>query len=406
MEAAEEKEDSKKNNVKQTKRKTDKRKDKSMASGKAFMYETIYNDLLEGIRNGTYPAGSRLPSEKELAGQYGVSRITSKKALELLAERGMISRMPGRGSFVLETAVKQTARYSTPQIPETNGQAQEIRQTGRTIGVILDSFDSDYVANYLRSMERECSRRGINMLLKCTYGSIEAENQAIKSCIEIGAQGLIIMCAQNETYNTTIVKLALDKFPVVLIDRKMQGLSIPCIATDNHRASRELTEMLIERGHKQLVFVTHASMGTSSIKDRYEGFVEGIMEDAGINGCVLEIPDYNPTPGNSPVGEASYDEEGFKKLLLEHREYTGYLCIEAKLCYLLRKAMKETGVTGEIVSFDGTGDMEHEKVIAYVRQDERAMGVMAVDILEKIVHGESISEDICVPYRVIKLNDI
>lgn len=46
MEAAEEKEDSKKNNVKQTKRKTDKRKDKSMASGKAFMYETIYNDLL------------------------------------------------------------------------------------------------------------------------------------------------------------------------------------------------------------------------------------------------------------------------------------------------------------------------------------------------------------------------
>ena len=67
MEAAEEKEDSKKNNVKQTKRKTDKRKDKSMASGKAFMYEIIYNDLLEGIRNGTYPAGSRLPSEKELA---------------------------------------------------------------------------------------------------------------------------------------------------------------------------------------------------------------------------------------------------------------------------------------------------------------------------------------------------
>ena len=371
MEAAEEKEDSKKNNVKQTKRKTDKRKDKSMASGKAFMYETIYNDLLEGIRNGTYPAGSRLPSEKELAGQYGVSRITS-----------------------------------TPQIPETNGQAQEIRQTGRTIGVILDSFDSDYVANYLRSMERECSRRGINMLLKCTYGSIEAENQAIKSCIEIGAQGLIIMCAQNETYNTTIVKLALDKFPVVLIDRKMQGLSIPCIATDNHRASRELTEMLIERGHKQLVFVTHASMGTSSIKDRYEGFVEGIMEDAGINGCVLEIPDYNPTPGNSPIGEASYDEEGFKKLLLEHKEYTGYLCIEAKLCYLLRKAMKETGVTGEIVSFDGTGDMEHEKVIAYVRQDERAMGVMAVDILEKIVHGENINEDICVPYEIIKLNDM
>lgn len=379
-----------------------------MASGKAFMYETIYSDLLKGIRNGTYPAGSRLPSEKELAGQYGVSRITSKKALELLAERGIISRMPGRGSFVLETAMKQTAAYGNgiAQRTEVDIKPQDIQPNGRTIGVILDSFDSDYGANYLRSMERECSRRGINMLLKCTYGSIEAENQAIKSCIEIGAQGLIIMCAQNETYNTTIVKLALDKFPVVLIDRKMQGLSIPCIATDNHKASRELTEMLIDRGHKQLVFVTHASMGTSSIKDRYEGFVEGIMEDAGINGCVLEIPGYNPTPGNSPSGKASYNEEEFKKLLLEHKECTGYLCIEAKLCYLLRKAMKETGVNGEIVSFDGTGDMEYDKVVAYVRQDERAMGVMAVDILEKIVHGEDIIEDICVPYKIIRINDI
>ncbi len=376
-----------------------------MASGKAFMYETIYNDLLEGIMNGTYPVGSRLPSEKELTGQYGVSRITSKKALELLAERGLISRMPGRGSFVLETAVKQIPADSTPSL-ERNIQTGNTEAAGRTIGVILDSFDSDYGANYLRSMERECSRRGINMILKCTYGSIEAENQAIKSCIDIGAQGLIMMCAQNETYNTTIVKLALDRFPVVLIDRKMQGISIPCIATDNHRASRELTEMLIDRGHKRLAFVTHASMGTSSIKDRYEGFVEGIMEDAGINGCVLEIPGYNPTPGDSPSGAASYDEEGFKKLLLEHREYTGYLCIEAELCYLLRKAMKKTGVTGEIVSFDGTGDMEHENVIAYVSQDERAMGVVAVDILEKIVHGENINEDICVPYEIIKLNDM
>lgn len=376
-----------------------------MASGKAFMYETIYNDLLEGIMNGTYPVGSRLPSEKELTGQYGVSRITSKKALELLAERGLISRMPGRGSFVLETAVKQIPADSTPSW-ERNIQTGNTEAAGRTIGVILDSFDSDYGANYLRSMERECSRRGINMILKCTYGSIEAENQAIKSCIDIGAQGLIMMCAQNETYNTTIVKLALDRFPVVLIDRKMQGISIPCIATDNHRASRELTEMLIDRGHKRLAFVTHASMGTSSIKDRYEGFVEGIMEDAGINGCVLEIPGYNPTPGDSPSGAASYDEEGFKKLLLEHREYTGYLCIEAELCYLLRKAMKKTGVTGEIVSFDGTGDMEHENVIAYVSQDERAMGVVAVDILEKIVHGENINEDICVPYEIIKLNDM
>ena len=66
-----------------------------------LLYETIYNDLLDGIRNGTYPPGSRLPSEKELSEKYDVSRITSKKSLEMLADENLITRMPGRGSYVL-----------------------------------------------------------------------------------------------------------------------------------------------------------------------------------------------------------------------------------------------------------------------------------------------------------------
>ena len=64
------------------------------------LYEQIYNDIIEGIENGTYKKGDRLPSEKELSEKYCVSRITSKKALELLAEEGRIIRMAGKGSFV------------------------------------------------------------------------------------------------------------------------------------------------------------------------------------------------------------------------------------------------------------------------------------------------------------------
>ena len=68
------------------------------------LYEQIYNDIIEGIENGTYKKGDRLPSEKELSEKYCVSRITSKKALELLAEEGrkrflcFRSGADGRGS--------------------------------------------------------------------------------------------------------------------------------------------------------------------------------------------------------------------------------------------------------------------------------------------------------------------
>ena len=69
---------------------------------KELLYKKIYDDLLEAIEKGIYPPGSKLPSEKELMEQYNVSRITSKKALEMLADRNIIVRMPGKGSFVLE----------------------------------------------------------------------------------------------------------------------------------------------------------------------------------------------------------------------------------------------------------------------------------------------------------------
>ena len=50
------------------------------------LYEQIYSDIRGQIVQGAFEAGDRLPSEKEISEQYQVSRITSKKALEMLAE--------------------------------------------------------------------------------------------------------------------------------------------------------------------------------------------------------------------------------------------------------------------------------------------------------------------------------
>ena len=55
---------------------------------KETLYGRIYHDLLASIQNGRYKKGALLPSEKELAQRYGVSRITSQKALSMLAESG------------------------------------------------------------------------------------------------------------------------------------------------------------------------------------------------------------------------------------------------------------------------------------------------------------------------------
>jgi GntR family transcriptional regulator len=56
--------------------------------------------LLERIRDGTYPAGSRMPSESELSDELGVSRATVRTVLAKLAINGLIIRKQGDGTYV------------------------------------------------------------------------------------------------------------------------------------------------------------------------------------------------------------------------------------------------------------------------------------------------------------------
>jgi GntR family transcriptional regulator len=59
-------------------------------------YHQIYLVLREQLQEGRFTAG--LPGEVALAGQFGVARVTVRKALERLAAEGLIDRAPGRGT--------------------------------------------------------------------------------------------------------------------------------------------------------------------------------------------------------------------------------------------------------------------------------------------------------------------
>src|SRR5579859_2777973 len=71
------------------------------------LYRRIGEELKARIEAGEYAPGDRLPSELELARTYGVSRITSRQALDLLGAEGLLVRRQGMGSFVAARRVTQ-----------------------------------------------------------------------------------------------------------------------------------------------------------------------------------------------------------------------------------------------------------------------------------------------------------
>jgi DNA-binding GntR family transcriptional regulator len=63
-------------------------------------YVGISATLYKRIEDGTYPSGSRLPSEAELCGEFGVARGTIRRALSALQDQSLIQVVAGVGRFV------------------------------------------------------------------------------------------------------------------------------------------------------------------------------------------------------------------------------------------------------------------------------------------------------------------
>ena len=62
--------------------------------------ERVRDDLAQRISRQDLGPGAQLPTERDLSVEYGVSRVTVRRALALLTEEGLVYAIQGRGTFV------------------------------------------------------------------------------------------------------------------------------------------------------------------------------------------------------------------------------------------------------------------------------------------------------------------
>lgn len=66
------------------------------------VYMRIRRRIEERIERSIYPMGSMIPSEKDLAEEFGTTRLTIRSAVDELVRRGQIRRVRGKGAFVAQ----------------------------------------------------------------------------------------------------------------------------------------------------------------------------------------------------------------------------------------------------------------------------------------------------------------
>lgn len=109
------------------------------------LYLQIRDAILRQIESGAYAEGARLPSERDLAETFGVSRMTARQALQLLTQDGFLNTRVGKGTFVQRPHFDQELRDLTSFTDDMKRAGA--RPTSRVVLAATGPADSDIAAH-------------------------------------------------------------------------------------------------------------------------------------------------------------------------------------------------------------------------------------------------------------------
>lgn len=230
-------------------------------------YENIKLDLRGKILGRTWPAGSKIPSSRELAVLYRCSINTIEKSVRELESEGFLVREERRGTFVSPTAI--------PAVLEPEPAISE------TIATVVDDVNSYIFSRAFRGIEDTLKTRGFALTISSHDNDPDRQEQILERLIRQGVRGIILYPAlafENDNQYYKKIEGQLEKSKIVCMDRYLYNtsLSIPYVTSDNFYASYQLTRQLIENGHRRIGFVRNYTVST--VIERLMGFRQALHD--------------------------------------------------------------------------------------------------------------------------------
>ncbi len=244
----------------------------------------------ERILDGRLQAGTRLPTDDELAALYQISRDTVRQALAQLTNEGLIERVQGRGTFV-------------SQPPSNGSPLTQLKQ--KQIGLVLNrTFRTQLTMNLLVGVEQAAKSHGYSVSF--TYAEGEQEQQAhdVARMRANHVSGMIIWPMGDSTQAASIQQLQADHVPVVLMDRYFPGLAVDYVGSDNVGGGYRATEHLLILGHRRIgfVFAHEETLQTTSVYERWQGYCRALQKYEVPYDETLVIPDLRQLPTGDHEG--------------------------------------------------------------------------------------------------------
>ncbi|RUS47500.1 LacI family DNA-binding transcriptional regulator [Cohnella sp. AR92] len=315
---------------------------------KPKLYQNIIDHFTALADEGKLKPGDRIPTEQEIAEQFGVSRITVIRALKDLEYRGMLVRIKRKGSFIREDYVNGGA--ITVEVP--------VKERLPIIAVVLP-FGEEYGLDILQGVEQFCASQGYYVTYHNTGYSLKREREVLLKFLEDNISGAIVYPCASDQNIEIFGSLMIHKFPFVLIDRTIEGLDVPCVVSNNFQGGQLITQHLLQLGHSRIAFVCARLKEAVSVMERYRGYCKSLI-DAGImprSEWLIEDEEESAAEyDDSPDGQLKLAMERLERVLNRKEKVTAAIAINDKSAMYMLKAAQEMGVKVphelSIVGFD------------------------------------------------------
>ena len=226
----------------------------------------------ERIKNGIYVPGGRMPAERALAEEFGVSRRFARMAYARLIEQGLLEKSHYRTPFVAFPSKASSADRMNGTL------AAEPPKAVQTIAALLPSnpvFPGGLsivsgIHKVLADTESPHRLTFLDTFHKDRPEVLRREAQAVHSALESGAVGLIWWTYCDDDAVKEIMRRH-PETPIVFIDRHPRGLHCDFVGIDDVESSRMAVDYLIDLGHTRIAHLMDPG-NYSTILERAQGY--------------------------------------------------------------------------------------------------------------------------------------
>jgi GntR family transcriptional regulator, arabinose operon transcriptional repressor len=170
------------------------------------VYESLAERIRLSLRQGNYAPGQLLGSEHELARRESISRMTVRRASELLINEGLLERRPGKGLYV-------------------RGKASAKGKDAGVVQVIVGNMLWEPALQMSRGMQAAAKDDGLRVQLYDAHGDIDLDVSMVEQLPASNARGAVIVSLSSPRFSQAIYKLHLAGYPFVLLDQQMRDIA-------------------------------------------------------------------------------------------------------------------------------------------------------------------------------------